>query len=43
MSRHPSFLARDHFGDGVTVDTMFAILKDRKEASLEDSDPDEVD
>ena len=33
-------LARDHFGDGVTVDTMFAILKERKE---DESDPDEVD
>ena len=36
-------LAREQFGDGATVDTMFAILKERKEASLEDSDPDEVD
>ena len=33
-------LAREQFGEGATVDTMFAILKERKE---DGSDPDEVD
>ena len=36
-------LALDHFGRDVTVNTMFVLLKERKEMSLEDSDPDEVD
>ena len=33
-------LAYEQFGEGTTVDTMFAILKERKE---DESDPDEVD